>query len=102
MTIEITSENFEREVVNSSVPVLLDFWASWCGPCRMLSPVVDQLSEKYAGRAKFGKVNVDEQPQLAMRFRVSAIPTLISFRNGQPVGTSVGVVPAEEIEKLLG
>lgn len=102
MTIEINAQNFEQEVLKSDVPVLLDFWASWCGPCRMLSPVVGQLSEKWAGRAKFGKVNVDEQPQLAAAFRVNAIPTLVSFRNGQPVGTSVGVVPAEEIERLLG
>ena len=102
MTIELTAQNFEQEVKNATVPVLVDFWASWCGPCRMLSPLVDQLSEEYAGKAKFGKVNVDEQPQLAMTYRVSAIPTLIAFRNGPPVGSTVGVVPRSEIEKLIG
>ncbi|MCR4936077.1 MAG: thioredoxin [Oscillospiraceae bacterium] len=102
MTIELTAQNFEQEVKNATVPVLVDFWASWCGPCRMLSPLVEQLSEEYAGKAKFGKVNVDEQPQLAMTYRVSAIPTLIAFRNGQPVGSTVGVVPRSEIEKLIG
>ena len=101
MTIEITAQNFETEVLQSSVPVLLDFWAVWCGPCRMLSPVVEELSDKYAGRVKFGKVNVDEQPQLANTFRISAIPTLMVFRDGKPAGTSVGVVPASEIEALL-
>ena len=102
MTVEITAANFEQEVVKSTQPVLLDFWASWCGPCRMLSPLVEELSEEYAGRAKFGKVNVDEQPQLAQAYRISAIPTLLVFRNGQPVGSTVGVVPRSEIEKLLG
>ena len=102
MTVEITAANFEQEVVKSTQPVLLDFWASWCGPCRMLSPLVEELSEEYAGRVKFGKVNVDEQPQLAQAYRISAIPTLIVFRNGQPVGSTVGVVPANEIEALLG
>ena len=101
MMIEITKENFENEVLQSELPVLVDFWAAWCGPCRMLSPTVEELSGQYAGKAKFGKVNVDEQPELAMAFRVSSIPTLILFRGGRPADSSVGVVPKQAIEKML-
>ena len=93
MITELTSETFENEVLNSKLPVLVDFWASWCGPCRMLAPTVDQLAEEYAGKVKFCKVNVDAQPQLAMAFRVNSIPTLICFRDGRPAATSVGLVP---------
>ena len=99
---EITASNFAQEVTASQTPVLLDFWASWCGPCRMLSPVVESLAEKYAGKVKFGKVNVDEQPQLAVSYGIQSIPTLMVFRDGVPVNRSVGVVPAERIEAMLG
>lgn len=102
MMTEITKDNFENEVKNASTPVLVDFWADWCGPCRMLSPVVEQLSNQYAGKVKFGKVNVDEQPQLAMSYGVQSIPTLVLFRDGQAVDSSVGVVPKEQIENMLG
>ena len=80
--INITKENFAQEVLHSEKPVLLDFWASWCGPCRMLSPIVDEVAEE-RGDVKVGKVNVDEQPELAERFGVETIPTLLVFRNGQ-------------------
>ena len=102
MITEITQQNFETEVLNASVPVLVDFWASWCGPCRMLSPVVDELSEQYDGKVKFGKVNVDEQPRLAMNYSVESIPTLMLFRDGRAVNRSVGVVPKSSIEQMLG
>lgn len=87
--ITVTSENFESEVLNSEKPVLVDFWASWCGPCRMLSPIVDEIAEEVQ-TIKVGKVNVDEQQDLAGKFGVMSIPTLILFKNGQPVNKSVG------------
>ena len=101
MIVEITQQNFESEVTASDVPVLVDFWASWCGPCRMLSPVVDELSEQYEGKVKFGKINVDEQPRLAMNYSVESIPTLLLFKDGRPVDKSVGVVPKSHIEQML-
>ena len=102
MITEITQQNFESEVLGSSIPVLVDFWASWCGPCRMLSPVVDELSEKYEGKVKFCKINVDDQPRLAMNYSVESIPTLLLFKDGRPVDKSVGVVPKSSIEQMLG
>ena len=101
MPIELTAENFENEVLRSDKPVLVDFWAAWCGPCRMLSPVVDEVAEENPG-IKVGKVNVDEQGQLAMQFGIMSIPTLMLFRNGKNVDTSVGVVPkAEPLKKFF-
>ena len=102
MIVEITQQNFEAEVTASEVPVLIDFWASWCGPCRMLSPVVDELAAQYDGKVKFGKINVDEQPRLAMNYGVESIPTLLLFKGGRPVNKSVGVVPKSSIEQMLG
>ena len=102
MIVTITQDNFEAEVTQSKLPVLVDFWASWCGPCRMLSPVVDELAEQYDGKVKFGKVNVDEQPRLAMNFSVQSIPTLLLFRDGKAVNKSIGVVPKASIEQMLG
>ena len=101
MVQELTAQNFDAEVRQAQGPVLVDFWAAWCGPCRMLSPTVEQLSEDYAGKVKFGKVNVDEQPQLAAAFGIRSIPTLICFRNGAPAATTVGVVPRGQIEDML-
>ena len=97
----ITKENFENEVIKSDIPVLLDFWATWCGPCQMLSPVVSEIAEKYAGKIKVGKVNVDDQPELANDFRVESIPMLVLMKDGKVEKTSVGYVPAENIEAML-
>ena len=99
--IKITKENFEAEVLRSDLPVLVDFWASWCGPCQMLSPVISQLAEDYEGRAKVGKINVDEEPQLAAEFGIVSIPTIKVFRGGKLQGTLVGLRSRAELAALL-
>lgn len=99
--IVITKENFQSEVTDAKGAVLLDFWAPWCGPCRMLSPIVDEVA-KARPDVKVGKVNIDEQPDLAARFGVQSIPTLIAFRDGRKTKESVGLVPREMVESLLG
>ena len=99
--VTITKENFEQEVLQSAKPVLLDFWASWCGPCRMLSPVMDEVAEERTD-VKVGKVNVDEQPELAGQFGVMSIPTLLVFEQGKLVRQAVGARPKASVLDLLG
>ena len=99
--ITITKENFDAEVLRSAQPVLLDFWASWCGPCRMLSPIVDEVAEE-RGDVKVGKVNVDEQPELTGQFGVMSIPTLLVFEQGKLVRQAVGARPKASVLELLG
>lgn len=101
MALNITKDNFQKEVIDSEVPVLLDFWAPWCGPCRMVSPIVDELAEEVSGQAKVGKVNVDEQQELAAQFRVMSIPTLAVLKNGKLTALEVGARDKESIKKLL-
>jgi len=98
--ITITKDNYENEVVKSDKPVLLDFWATWCGPCRMVSPVVDQISEEHP-EYKVGKVNVDEEGELAMMFKVSGIPTLVAMKGGEVAGKQVGVHSKQEILTMM-
>ena len=99
--ITITNENYNEEVLNSPVPVLLDFWATWCGPCRMLSPIVDEIADEVEGKAKVGKINVDEQPDLAQQFGIMSIPTLVFVKNGEVVAKEVGVRPKQAILNKL-
>ena len=98
--ITITKDNFQQEVLASDKPVLLDFWASWCGPCRMVSPIVDEIAEERSD-IKVGKINVDEQSELAARFRVMSIPTLVVMKNGEIVAQSVGARPKAHILAML-
>ena len=102
MTITITKDNFKTEVLDSKVPVLLDFWAAWCGPCKMVGPVVEELSGEVTGLAKVGKVNVDEQGELAQQFMIMSIPTLMVFKDGKPAGKVVGVRDKRALKDLLG
>jgi len=99
--LKITAANFENEVLNSDKPILLDFYADWCGPCKMLAPVVHEIAEENAGTLKVGKINVDEQMELAMRFQVSSIPMLVVFKNGKAVARSVGYRPKAEIAAMV-
>lgn len=99
--VNVTYENFEDEVIRSEIPVLLDFWAEWCGPCRMLAPVVSQIAEEYEGRLKVGKVNVDQVPELADSYGVSSIPMLVVMKGGDTVSACVGYRDKEQVEKLF-
>lgn len=99
--LKITKENFENEVMKSNIPVLIDFWAPWCGPCRMMGPVIEQLADEYEGKAKVGKVNVDEEGELAQAFGVMSIPTVVLVKDGKVVKHAVGARPKAELEAML-
>ena len=99
--IELTKQNFQSEVAESKEKVLIDFWASWCGPCRMVSPIVDETAEESPAGVKVCKVNVDEQPELAQQFQVMSIPTLLVMKDGKPVASSVGARPKQFIVKMI-
>ncbi len=97
----LTDENFEQEVVQSDGPVVIDFWAPWCAPCKAIAPIMDALSEEYAGKVKFAKLNVDDNNASAVKFEIRSIPTIMIFRNGQILDQIVGAVPKESVKKLI-
>lgn len=101
MEIELYKETFEQEVLQSDIPVLVDFWATWCGPCKMIAPIVKEIADEYDGKILVGKLNVDEEPDLTMQYNVSSIPTLMVFKNGQLVNKAVGYREKDEILKML-
>ncbi len=99
--IELTDADFEQEVINSDTPVLVDFWAPWCGPCRMLAPIVEEIAEAYSGKIKVGKLNVDNNQETTVKFGIRSIPTLILFKDGKPLDQVIGAVPKSELENLV-
>jgi len=99
--VTLTDANFEPEVLKSSTPVLVDFWAEWCGPCKMLSPLIDELATEYAGKVKIGKVNIDEHQGVAAQFRINSIPTLLFFKNGQVVDQVIGMKSKKDFKAKL-
>ena len=102
MSTAVTESTFEQEVLQSDKPVLVDFWAEWCGPCHAVSPVLDRIVEERNGELKLVKVNIDEEQELAMRFGVQSIPTMILFKDGQPAAATMGARPKGDIERQLG
>jgi thioredoxin 1 len=100
-TIKITSDNWEKEVVSSNIPVLVDFWAEWCGPCRMLAPVLDELASELNGKLKIGKVNVDEEQELAAKFQIRSIPTMLLFKNGTIQSQLMGAMRKQDLKGKL-
>ncbi|NLN17490.1 MAG: thioredoxin [Firmicutes bacterium] len=101
LIVHLTSGNFQAEVLDSELPVLVDFWADWCGPCRQIAPVIDEVAKEYEGRMKVGKVNVDQEQDLAVRYGVMSIPTLVIFQKGQAVERLVGAMPKEALKRKL-
>ena len=99
--INLTNQSFEEEVLQSNVPVLVDFFATWCGPCKMLAPVIAELAEKYKGKVKVGKVNVDDENELAMKYQIASIPTLVLFKEGKVASIKVGLCSKSEIESMI-
>ena len=97
----LSEDNFEKEVLQSEIPVLVDFWATWCGPCRMLAPTIAKIAEEQEGKIKVGKLDVDEEPELSVKYGIASIPTLMVFKNGEVVNKSIGVIPKAAIEALL-
>jgi thioredoxin 1 len=100
-TLNFTDSGWDAEVLKSDQPVLVDFWATWCGPCRQMTPIIDQLADEYQGKAKVGKLNVDEQGQTAMRYQVRGIPTLLLFKGGQLVATKVGATGKNDVARMI-
>ncbi|NLP34829.1 MAG: thioredoxin [Clostridiales bacterium] len=101
MAFKFTDANFQSEALESDIPVLVDFYADWCGPCKMIAPVVEELASEYEGKIKIGKLNVDDNPKTAEKYRVMSIPTMIILKNGEPVETVVGVVPKKSLQDKL-
>ncbi|HTY42167.1 MAG TPA: thioredoxin [Thermoanaerobaculia bacterium] len=98
---EVSDSSFDGDILKSSVPVLVDFWAPWCGPCRSVAPIVDDLANQYAGKLKVAKINVDESTEVAMRYQITSIPTFIVFKNGQVADRALGALPRSEFVKLI-
>jgi len=99
--ITLNEQNWENEVLNSDKPVLVDFWAPWCGPCRFIAPIIEELAEELGDKVKIGKLNTDENPSIALRYGIRAIPTLLLFKNGEIVDTRIGVRPKEELKQMI-
>jgi thioredoxin 1 len=102
MAAAITEQTFEQEVLHSDTPVIVDFWAEWCGPCHAVAPILDRIADERAGRLKLVKVNVDEEPALAQRYGIVSIPTIILFQNGEPAAAAIGAQPKGALEQALG